>query len=123
MEHGLLMYAHDDLAELGRLAHLAKEARFGKKAFFNHNVHINPTNVAVPSLAVSALSVVPAQRRDDAYAFSTEAFVNEGLARYADRVSRSPFCGWPASRPGRHHLRIHVLGRESRLLLSFPSRH
>ena len=39
------MYAHDDLAELGRLAHLAKEARFGKKAFFNHNVHINPTNV------------------------------------------------------------------------------
>ena len=45
LEDGLLLYHHPDLAELGRLAHLAKEARFGNRAFFNHNVHINPTNV------------------------------------------------------------------------------
>ena len=42
LEDGLLLYHHPDLAELGRLAHLAKEARFGNRAFFNHNVHINP---------------------------------------------------------------------------------
>ncbi|MEC7600114.1 MAG: hypothetical protein VYB23_01585, partial [Candidatus Thermoplasmatota archaeon] len=36
LEDGLLLYHHPDLAELGRLAHLAKEARFENRAFFNH---------------------------------------------------------------------------------------
>ncbi|DAC15903.1 MAG TPA: CofH family radical SAM protein [Candidatus Poseidoniaceae archaeon] len=84
LEHGLLMYHHADLPELGRLAHLAKEARFGNRAFFNHNVHINPTNVC--ALACRFCAFRRSKRQDDAYAFSTEAYV-EDLGRYADHVT------------------------------------
>jgi aminodeoxyfutalosine synthase len=84
LEHGLLLYNHPDLPELGRLAHLAKEARFGRRAFFNHNVHINPTNVC--ALACRFCAFRRSKRQDDAYAFSTEAYV-EDLGRYADHVT------------------------------------
>lgn len=84
LEHGLLLYGHADLAELGRLAHLAKEARFDARAFFNHNVHINPTNVC--ALACRFCAFRRSKRQEDAYAFSTEAYV-EDLGRYADHVT------------------------------------
>jgi len=84
LEDGLLLYHHPDLAELGRLAHLAKEARFENRAFFNHNVHINPTNVC--ALACRFCAFRRSKRQDDAYAFSTEAYV-EDLGRYADHVT------------------------------------
>ena len=75
LEHGLLLYGHADLAELGRLAHLAKEARFDARAFFNHNVHINPTNVC--ALACRFCAFRRSKRQEDAYAFSTEAYVED----------------------------------------------
>ena len=84
LEDGLLLYHHPDLPELGRLAHLAKEARFDRRAFFNHNVHINPTNVC--ALACRFCAFRRSKRQDDAYAFSTEAYV-EDLGRYADHVT------------------------------------
>ena len=84
LDHGLLLYRHSDLPELGRLAHLAKEARFGRRAFFNHNVHINPTNVC--ALACRFCAFRRSKRQDDAYAFSTDAYV-EDLGRYADHVT------------------------------------
>jgi aminodeoxyfutalosine synthase len=38
-----------DLAALGALANHVREARHGDLAFYNRNVHLNPTNVCVAS--------------------------------------------------------------------------
>lgn len=84
LEEGRLLYAHPDLAELGRLAHLSKRARFGRRAFFNHNVHINPTNVC--TLACRFCAFRRGRRAEDAYALDPEAYVAE-LDRFADHVT------------------------------------
>ena len=84
LAEGRLLYAHDDLAEVGLLAKLSREARFGSRAFFNHNVHINPTNVC--ALACRFCAFRRGKKADDAYALDAEAYVNE-LNRFADHVT------------------------------------
>lgn len=46
-DDGLVMEASPDLTTLGELAHLVKERKHGKNAYYNVNVHLNPTNVCV----------------------------------------------------------------------------
>ncbi len=83
-DEGRRLYDHVDLAEVGHLAVLAREARFGKRAFFNHNVHINPTNVC--ALACRFCAFRRGKRADDAYALDADAYVEE-LNRFADHVT------------------------------------
>jgi aminodeoxyfutalosine synthase len=46
-EEGLYLYEQTDLFTLGQLANLVRERLHGKFAYYNVNVHLNPTNVCV----------------------------------------------------------------------------
>jgi len=46
-EDGLLLDQQFDLQTLGRLANQVREKRNGNLAFYNTNIHLNPTNVCV----------------------------------------------------------------------------
>ncbi|HLU29793.1 MAG TPA: aminofutalosine synthase MqnE, partial [Glycomyces sp.] len=48
-EDGVGLYAIDDLAWLGRLAHGVRTAKNGDRAMFNVNRHLNLTNVCSAS--------------------------------------------------------------------------
>lgn len=46
-EDGLVMEASNDVMTLGELANIVKHRKHGNKAYYNVNVHLNPTNVCV----------------------------------------------------------------------------
>ncbi len=46
-EEGLYLHEHADLFTLGRLANIVRERKNGNKAYYNTNIHLNPTNVCV----------------------------------------------------------------------------
>lgn len=83
LEDGLLLYAHPNLPEVGRLSNCVRTSRFGRYAFFNSNVHVNQTNVCV--LACKFCAFRRSKRSKDAYALDVEAYI-EDLAQYADFV-------------------------------------
>ena len=83
LEDGMTLYSHTDLNEIGALANSAREARFGKKAFFNSNVHINQTNICVLACRFCAFRRGP--KAKDAYAMSVEDYL-EDLSTYAHAV-------------------------------------
>ncbi|HWF87765.1 MAG TPA: aminofutalosine synthase MqnE [Pyrinomonadaceae bacterium] len=45
LEHGLALYATDDLPALGKLADMVRRRRHGRTTYFNVNRHLNPTNI------------------------------------------------------------------------------
>jgi aminodeoxyfutalosine synthase len=46
-EEGLFLYKKADLAVLGLLAGIVRRKHNGNKVFFNHNFHIEPTNICI----------------------------------------------------------------------------
>ncbi|MCA8988040.1 MAG: CofH family radical SAM protein, partial [Planctomycetaceae bacterium] len=44
---GIFLDRHADLLTLGRLANLVRERKNGRFAYYNTNIHLNPTNVCV----------------------------------------------------------------------------
>lgn len=44
---GVALYESNDLATVGQLANLVRERKHGKNAYYNVNVHLNPTNICV----------------------------------------------------------------------------
>ena len=46
-DDGLFLEEHVDLLTLGRLANIVRERKNGNLAFYNTNIHLNPTNVCV----------------------------------------------------------------------------
>ncbi|HMO36365.1 MAG TPA: radical SAM protein, partial [Gemmatales bacterium] len=46
-EDGLLLESSSDITTLGELANIVRERKHGKNAYYNVNVHLNPTNVCV----------------------------------------------------------------------------
>ncbi|MFO0814245.1 MAG: aminofutalosine synthase MqnE [Gemmatales bacterium] len=46
-DDGMTMEASNDLTTLGELANIVRERKHGKNAYYNVNVHLNPTNVCV----------------------------------------------------------------------------
>ena len=83
LEDGVVLFNHPDLHELGALANAVREARFGRQAFFNSNVHINQTNICVLACRFCAFRRGP--KADDAYAMSVDEYVAD-LAQYAHAV-------------------------------------
>ena len=83
LEDGVVLFNHPDLHELGALANAVREARFGRQAFFNSNVHINQTNICVLACRFCAFRRGP--KADDAYAMSIDEYVAD-LAPYAHAV-------------------------------------
>ncbi len=80
---GMILYTHPDLHELGALAHCVRKARFGLRAFFNSNVHVNQTNICVLACKFCAFRRGP--KADDAYAMSVEQYLAD-LDQYAHAV-------------------------------------
>ena len=83
LEDGLVLYHHPDVNEVGALANLVRQSRFGSKAFFNSNVHINQTNICVLACRFCAFRRGP--KAKDAYAMSVEDYLAD-LATYAHAV-------------------------------------
>ncbi|HLZ36958.1 MAG TPA: aminofutalosine synthase MqnE [Mycobacteriales bacterium] len=74
---GVDLYACDDLAWLGQLAHAARTRRSGDRVYFNVNRHLNLTNVCVASCAYCSFQRKPGEK--DAYTMRIEEAVR--LAR------------------------------------------
>lgn len=83
LEHGMVLYTHPNLNEVGRLAHMVRTARFDNIAFFNSNVHVNQTNVCV--LACKFCAFRRSKKATDAYSLDIEAYL-EDLGQYAEHV-------------------------------------
>ena len=83
LEDGVVLFNHPDLHELGALANAVREARFGRQAFFNSNVHFYQTNICVLACRFCAFRRGP--KADDAYAMSIDEYVAD-LAQYAHAV-------------------------------------
>jgi aminodeoxyfutalosine synthase len=67
---GLYLDEHADLLALGRLANLVRERKNGNVAWYNTNIHLNPTNVCVYRCRFCAFR---SDLRDEkAYVFSDE---------------------------------------------------
>src|SRR5438105_5024826 len=72
------LYASDDLAWLGGLAHGVRTAKNGDTTFFNVNRHLNLTNVCTASCAYCSFERKPGQA--DAYTMRVEEAVEKALA-------------------------------------------
>jgi aminodeoxyfutalosine synthase len=76
-EDGVELYASDDLAWLGGLAHSVRTAKNGDRVVFNVNRHLNLTNVCSASCAYCSFQRKPGEK--DAYTMRVEEAVR--LAR------------------------------------------
>ncbi|HEU5354749.1 MAG TPA: aminofutalosine synthase MqnE, partial [Actinocrinis sp.] len=64
-DDGVALYAADDLAWLGELAHHVRTVKNGDRVFFNVNRHLNMTNVCSASCAYCSFQRKPGEK--DAY--------------------------------------------------------
>jgi aminodeoxyfutalosine synthase len=76
-EDGIALYACDDLAWLGRLAHHVRTGKNGDRVMFNVNRHLNLTNVCAASCAYCSFQRKPGEK--EAYTMRVEEAVR--LAR------------------------------------------
>jgi aminodeoxyfutalosine synthase len=80
-EEALQLFQARDLAALGALANHVREARHGHLAFYNRNVHLNPTNVCVASCKFCSFARRDDQRASDGYTMSLDEAVEKVLSR------------------------------------------
>jgi aminodeoxyfutalosine synthase len=73
-DEGLYLHDHVDLLTLGRLANIIRERKNGNKAYYNTNIHLNPTNVCVYRCTFCAFRAD--LRSEKAYTFD-EAMIRE----------------------------------------------
>lgn len=83
LSDGVVLFNHPDLHEVGSMANAVRQARFGRQAFFNSNVHINQTNICVLACRFCAFRRGP--KADDAYAMSVEEYMDD-LSKYAHAI-------------------------------------
>src|SRR5207342_2267731 len=74
---GEALYASDDLAWLGRLAHHVRTEKNGDRVMFNINRHLNLTNVCSASCAYCSFQRKPGEK--DAYTMRVEQAVAKAL--------------------------------------------
>ena len=73
VDHGLDLYQHASINELGMLAHYVKRQKHGDNIHFNLNLHVNTTNICV--LACRFCAFRKGSRHKDAYALSTHEYL------------------------------------------------
>ncbi len=86
-EEGLFLDEQADLLTLGRLANLVRERKNGRYAYYNTNVHLNPTNVCVYRCTFCAFR--SDLRAEKAYVFTDEMIrerVREARANGATEI-------------------------------------
>lgn len=72
-DDGLALYACDDLAWLGEMAHVVRTRKNGDRVVFNVNRHLNLTNVCTASCAYCSFQRKPGEK--DAYTMRVEEAV------------------------------------------------
>jgi len=77
-EDGLTLIESTDLLTVGRLADLRRRTLHGDEVFFNHNRHINHTNICRIKCRFCAFSRTQ-ETHDGAYAFSHDEMVEQAL--------------------------------------------
>ncbi|MBL7900638.1 MAG: aminofutalosine synthase MqnE [Bacteroidia bacterium] len=74
-EEGILLYKQAELGFLGILANHIREEKNGNKVYFNHNFHVEPTNVCVYSCAFCSYSRL-IKNREDGWELSVDQIMN-----------------------------------------------
>ncbi len=69
-DEGLFLDEQADLHELGRLANIVRERKNGNFAYYNTNIHLNPTNVCIYRCNFCAFRAD--LRADKAYTFTDD---------------------------------------------------
>ena len=82
-DDGIFLFDYHDLDAIGQIADAVKISRYGDRAFFNHNVHINQTNICVLSCKFCAFR--RGRKATDAYAYDIEDYIKM-LRHYAPHV-------------------------------------
>lgn len=77
------LFEDADINTLGELANLVKQSKFGNKVYFNHNVHINQTNIC--TLACKFCAFRRGKRAEDAYQMDIEQYLDD-LSNYSEFV-------------------------------------
>jgi aminodeoxyfutalosine synthase len=80
-DDGVRLFQAVDLPALGALANHVREARHGDLAFYNRNVHLNPTNVCVASCKFCSFARLDDQRASEGYTMSLDEAVGKVLSR------------------------------------------
>ncbi len=84
-EDGEALYASDDLAWLGDLAHLARTRKSGDAVYFNVNRHLNMTNVCTASCAYCSFQRKPGEK--DAYTMRIEEAVRLAKSMESEQLT------------------------------------
>ncbi len=84
-DDGVDLYASDDLAWLGGLAHGVRTAKNGDATYFNVNRHLNLTNVCRASCAYCSFQRKPGQK--DAYTMRVEEAVEKAVAMQGEGLT------------------------------------
>jgi len=76
-EEGITLYKEGELGFLGTLANYVREKKNGNYAYFNRNLHIEPTNLCVFDCKFCSYSRLLKQKSDaDAWEFTDEQMLN-----------------------------------------------
>ena len=78
---GLALFEARDLAALGALANHVREARHGQLAFYNRNVHLNPTNVCVASCKFCSFARKEGEQASPGYTMSLDEAVEKVVSK------------------------------------------
>ena len=70
-DDGLYLYQNGDLGLLGAFANIIRERKSGNNVFFNHNFHVEPTNVCVYSCSFCSYSRL-IKHRDQGWELSVD---------------------------------------------------
>jgi len=74
-EDGIVLYEKASLGFVGTLANFIREKKSGKNVFFNHNFHVEPTNVCVYTCSFCSYSRLIKQR-EEGWELSVEQIMN-----------------------------------------------
>lgn len=74
-EEAVHLYKHGELGYLGVLANFVREKKNGNKVYFNHNFHVEPTNVCVYSCAFCSYSRL-IKNREAGWELSVDQIMN-----------------------------------------------
>jgi aminodeoxyfutalosine synthase len=80
-DDALRLFASKDLSALGALANHVREARHGDLAFYNRNVHLNPTNVCVASCKFCSFARKEGETASPGYTMTLDEAVEKVLSR------------------------------------------
>jgi aminodeoxyfutalosine synthase len=80
-EDALRLFEAADLGAVGALANHVREQRHGNLAFYNRNVHLNPTNVCVATCKFCSFARPDDRAASDGYTMRIEEAVEKVLSR------------------------------------------